>query len=94
MCGKSALTASGGSKRTDAIDSEDGNLVKTSLQQATTGKHLELMERPLQAEAHANACAAASGRTVLQAAEEGEYVDAVAQLVRAGAKRTKSLETS
>ena len=94
MFGKSALTASGVSEPTDAVDGEDGNHSKTSLQQAATGKHLELVERPLRVETHANACATALGRTVLQAAEEGGYVDAVAQLVKARAKRTKSLATS
>jgi len=39
-------------------------------------------------EAHADACDTSSGRTALQAAVEGGHMDAVAQLVKAGAKRT------
>ncbi len=88
LCGKSVLTASGVGERTDAVDGEEGSHDKTSLQQAATGKHLEVLERPVRVEAHADACDTSSGRTALQAAVEGGHMDAVAQLVKAGAKRT------
>ena len=88
MCSKLPFTASGVGERTDAVDGEDGNQDRTSLQYAATGKHLEVVKRPLRVEAHVKACVTASGRTALQAAEEGGHVDVVAQLVKAGAKRT------
>ena len=94
MCGKSALTAPIVGQHSNVVDGEDGNDAKTSLQQAAIGKHLESTERSLRVEARANACVTASGRTVLQAAEAGGYLDTIAHLVKAGAKRTTSLATS